>query len=42
MNEWVQNIIIGIAVILAALFFIKKFFWRSSKNSCDKDGCGCH
>jgi F0F1-type ATP synthase membrane subunit b/b' len=44
MNIVIQNILTFAAVLLAVLFLIKKFFWKSPKpkKACGKDGCGCH
>jgi hypothetical protein len=45
MNTIIQNILVFLAIALALMFLIKKFFWKkaSSKKACGGDnGCGCH
>ncbi|MBE9488975.1 MAG: FeoB-associated Cys-rich membrane protein [Bacteroidetes bacterium] len=45
MNNTIQTIFVIITVGFAVLFLVKKFFWKSKKNtnnSCDSDNCGCH
>ncbi|MCF1421029.1 FeoB-associated Cys-rich membrane protein [Mangrovimonas sp. AS18] len=44
-NDIIQTILVFSAVILAAGFLVRKFFFPNSKkaaNSCGKDDCGCH
>jgi len=44
MNTAIQNILVLIAVTLAVVFLIKKFFFKNSKTkkACGTDDCGCH
>lgn len=38
----IQHIIAYIAVVIAFVFLIKKFFFASkSKSKCDDEQCGC-
>ncbi|WP_242158191.1 FeoB-associated Cys-rich membrane protein [Aestuariivivens sediminis] len=44
MTHIIQNILVAICIVLALLFLVKKFFWKTkSKKSCHgNDDCGCH
>lgn len=45
MNTLIQNILVGVALILALIFIVRKYFWKpaKSKKACGSDdGCGCH
>nr|WP_242203489.1 FeoB-associated Cys-rich membrane protein [Aestuariivivens insulae] len=45
MNHIIQNILVITCIVLALLFLVKKFIWKSSKpkKSCGSgDDCGCH
>ena len=47
MNEIIQNILVYVAVILSAIFLLKKFLFKPAKpkhaqKACGNDTCGCH
>jgi len=44
MNTIIQNILVFTAVILAVVFLVKKFFFKTpkTKKACGTDDCGCH
>jgi len=45
MNTIIQNILVFLAIALALMFLIKKFFLKkptTKKNCGGDDGCGCH
>ncbi|MEO5776332.1 MAG: FeoB-associated Cys-rich membrane protein [Flavobacterium sp.] len=38
-----QQILVYLAVAVALVFIIRKFFWKKkSKKNCGDDDCGCH
>lgn len=38
-----QEIIAFLALAIAVVFLIRKFFWKKkSKKNCGDDDCGCH
>ncbi|UOR30048.1 FeoB-associated Cys-rich membrane protein [Flavobacteriaceae bacterium GSB9] len=44
MNILLQNILVISALVLAIVFLVKKFFWKTpkTKKACGNDDCGCH
>lgn len=45
MNTLIQNILVLVALALAIVFIVRKFFWKptKSKKACGgDDACGCH
>ncbi|HPF97983.1 MAG: FeoB-associated Cys-rich membrane protein [Flavobacteriaceae bacterium] len=44
MNNYIQNILVVLALAAAIGFLVKKFFFKkpTSSKACGKDDCGCH
>lgn len=41
--DTLQEILVYVAVLLAVIFLIKKFFFKKkTAKSCGEDSCGCH